>query len=102
MTKKSTVSIRARLVGLWASVIAVVALSVTVLSGNHNAGFGRSVTRGEQVSLLLIAALLCAVQLIAYLIHRPRAHQIPCEPPQRAREINLRGIYEFRNHGSDH
>ena len=72
MTKKPTVSIRARLVGLWANVIAVIALSLTVLSGNRNAGFGRSVTRDEQVSLLLIAALLCAVQLIAYLFHRRR------------------------------
>lgn len=72
MPKKPTVSTRVRLIGLWASVIAVVALRVTVLSGNHDAGFGRSVTRDEQVSLLLIAALLCAVQLIAGLIHRSR------------------------------
>lgn len=79
MTKKSTVPIRARLVGLWASVIAVVALSVAVLSGNHDAGFGRSVTHYEQVSLLLIAALLCAVQVIAYLIHRHRKR--PLRPP---------------------
>ena len=81
MPKKSPVSIRVRLIGLWASVIAVVALSVTVLSGNHDAGFGRSVTRDEQVSLLVIAALLCAVQMIAYLIHRHRKRPLRSAAP---------------------
>ena len=80
MPEKSNVTIRVRLIGLWASVIAVVALSVTLLSGNNDAGFGRSVTRDEQVSLLLIAALLCAVQVIAYLIHRRRAPQSGTDP----------------------
>jgi len=80
MPKKSIVSTRVRLIGLWASVIAVVALGVTVLSGNHNAGFGRSVTRDEQVSLLVIAALLCAVQVIAYFIHRRRTSKSATDP----------------------
>ena len=72
MPKKSTTSTPVRLIGVWCSVIAVIALSVTVLSENHDAGFGRSVTRNEQVFLLFIAALLCAVQVIAYLNHRRR------------------------------
>lgn len=41
--------------------------SGTVLSDNQNAGLGRSVTRNDQVFLLWIAALLFAVQVIAYL-----------------------------------
>ena len=72
MPKKSSIPTRVRLIGLWASVIAAAALSATILSGNHNAGFGRSVTRDEQVFLVLIAALLCALQVIAYLVHRRR------------------------------
>ena len=84
MPKKSIVSTRVRLIGLWASVIAVVALSVAVLSGNHDAGFGRSVTRDEQVSLLLIAALFCAVQVIAYLMHRRRTPKSERDPVQSA------------------
>ncbi|HYK58114.1 MAG TPA: hypothetical protein VEV85_01670 [Bryobacteraceae bacterium] len=75
MPKKWNASTRVRLIGLWASVIAVAALSTTVLSGNPSAGFGRSTTRDEQVFLLLIAALLCALQLIAYLIQRRRTPQ---------------------------
>ena len=75
MPKKWNASTRVRLIGFWASVIAVAALSTTVLSGNPSAGFGRSITRDEQVFLLLIAALLCALQLIAYLIQRRRTPQ---------------------------
>ena len=104
MPKKWNASTRVRLIGLWASVIAVAALSTTVLSGNPSAGFGRSITRDEQVFLLLIAALLCALRLIAYLIQRRRTPQSatgPLLPPRRARETNLREIYEFRNHTSD-
>ncbi len=84
MSKTLPVSTRVRLIGLWASVIAVVALSVAVLSGNHDAGFERSVTRDEQVSLLFIAALLCAVQVIAYLIHRRRTPKSERDPLQSA------------------
>ncbi len=72
MPRKSNVTIRVRLIGLWASIIAVIALAGTVLSNNHDAGFGRSVTAMEQRFLLLVAVLLFAVQVIAYLIHRHR------------------------------
>jgi len=47
-----------------------VAIGVTVLADNRNAGFGQSVTRGQQRFLLGLAALLCAVQTIAYLMKR--------------------------------
>ena len=72
MLKKSDSPARVRLVGLWASIVAVVAVSVTVLADNHSAGFGRVVPREEQMVLLLIAVLLFAVQAIAYLVHRTK------------------------------
>jgi hypothetical protein len=80
MPRKSTASTRVRPIGLWASVIAVVTLSLTVLSGNNDASLGRSVTRDEQVSLLLIAALLCTIQVIAYLTHRLRMPKSATDP----------------------
>ncbi len=72
MVNQSVLSPRVRLTGLLASVIAVVALGVTVLADNSNVGFGHTITRGEQVSLLVLAALLLAAQTIAYLIHGAR------------------------------
>lgn len=72
MHRKSDVQARVRLLGLWASIVAVVAVSVTVLTDNHSAGFGRVVPREEQLVLLLIAVLLFVIQLIAYLISRTR------------------------------
>ena len=59
---------RVRRLGLVASILALVAIGVTVLADNRNAGFGQSVTRGQQRFLLGLAALLCAVQTIAYFI----------------------------------
>lgn len=88
MPKKSDVKARVRLVGLWASIVAVVAVSVTVLADNHSAGFGRIVPREEQMVLLLIAVLLFAVQAIAYLISRTKrastraAAQTPSAAPR--------------------
>ncbi len=61
-----------RLAGLLASIIAVAALAVTVLAGNHNAGFGYIVTSREQMFLFVIASLLLVAQTIANLIHRAR------------------------------
>ena len=87
MPKKSDNPDRVRLVGLWASTVGVVAVSVTVLADNHSAGFGRVVPREEQMVLLLIAVLLFAVQAIAYLISRTRqastgaAAQTPSDAP---------------------
>ena len=72
MVNKRDVPVRERLAGLWASIIAVAALTVTLLADNHNAGFGHAVTRGQQTFLLSIASLLLAVQVVAYLIHRAK------------------------------
>ncbi len=72
MPKKPDGPARVRLVGLWASIVAVVAVSVTVLANNHSAGFGRVIPREEQMVLLLIAVLLFAIQVIPYLISRTR------------------------------
>ena len=71
MPKKSDVQARVAL-GVCASIVAVVAMSVTVLADNHSAGFGGVIPREEQMLLLLIAVLLFAVQAIAYLVHRAR------------------------------
>lgn len=72
MPEKSDGPVRVRLVGLWASIVAVVAVSVTVVAANHRAGFGRVVPREEQMVLLLIAVLLLFIQVIAYLISRTK------------------------------
>ena len=72
MPKKPDVQARVRLVGLWASIVAVVAVSVTVLADNHSAGFGRVIPREEQMVFLLIAVSLFVIQVIAYLISRTK------------------------------
>jgi hypothetical protein len=59
---------RIRRVGLAASILALIAIGVTVLADNRYIGFGQSVTRGQQRFLLGLAALLCAAQIIAYFI----------------------------------
>ena len=67
---------RRRLAGLFVSIIAVAALSATVLADNHNIGFGHTVTPGGQLFLLVIASLLLAAQLAAYLIQIHRAQRL--------------------------
>jgi len=61
---------RFRGLGLVASVFALVAIGVTVLADNRNAGFGQTVTRGQQRFLLGLAGLLFVAQTIAYLMKR--------------------------------
>ena len=70
MIDKRNPSPSRRPVGLLASIIAATALAVTVLADNHDAGFGHTVTHGEQMFLFVIASLLLVAQAIAYLIHR--------------------------------
>jgi hypothetical protein len=72
MVRTRGLSLRIRLTGLFASLIAVSALGVTVLANNADVGFGHTVTRGEQVSLLVLATLLLVAQTIGYLIQRAR------------------------------
>jgi hypothetical protein len=70
MNTKRDLAPRLRQAGLVASVIAVAAMAVTILADNKNAGFGQIVTRREQMFLFVIALLLLAGQMIAYLVHR--------------------------------
>ena len=51
--------------------LAVAALDVLILADNHNAGFGRAVTRGEQMCLLVIAPLP-STQVIGYVRYPSR------------------------------
>lgn len=73
MRSEAKVNGRIRLIGLWASIVAVVALSFAVLSHNRDVGFGRTVTHDEQMSLLLVAALLFVLQVVLYVVHRARS-----------------------------
>lgn len=68
MIDKRSPSPRRRLIGAVSSIIAVAALAVTVLADNHDAGFGYTVTHGEQMLLFAVASLLLVAQAIAYLI----------------------------------
>ena len=61
---------RIRRVGLAASILALIAIGVTVLADNRYIGFGQSVTRGQQRFLLGLAGLLSVAQTIAYLMKR--------------------------------
>ncbi len=70
MNTKRDLAPRLRLAGLVASVIAVAAMAVTILADDLNAGFGQIVTRREQMFLFVIALLLLAGQMIAYLVRR--------------------------------
>jgi divalent metal cation (Fe/Co/Zn/Cd) transporter len=63
---------RVRTISVFASAIALIALAITVLADNHNAVFGRTVTRAEQIFLLALAALLCTAKTVAYFIERSR------------------------------
>lgn len=100
MTINRGLSPRVRLTGLLASVIAVFALGVTLLARNSNIGFGHTVTRHQQMSLFVVALLLLAAQLIAYLIHRPRRpdkRRTETTTTRRGRhgEMTFGEIYEF-------
>ena len=72
MTINRGLSSRVRLTGLLASLIAVLALGVTVLADNNNLGFGHTVTRRGQALLFVVALLLLGAQIIAYLIQCAR------------------------------
>ena len=61
---------RIRLVGLIASIVAVLAIGVTVLTGNQDLGGNQTISRSQQVFLLSAAAVLFLVQAALFLIHR--------------------------------
>ena len=67
MADRNSVTGRIRVVGLVSSVIAVVALGLTVLAGNRNLGRNETITQPQQIFLLLAAAVLFVVQAALYL-----------------------------------
>jgi len=90
---------RMRRAGLLASIVAVVAVGVTVIADNHDAGFGHTVTHRGQMVLFAIASLLLAAQTIAYVIDRVRRRRAwigrAQRPPRTARRIDPGEDYEF-------
>ena len=72
MADKNNLTGRVRVVGLVSSVIAEVALGLTVLAGNRNLGRNQTITQPQQIFLLVAAAALFAVQAVLYLIFRHR------------------------------
>ena len=72
MPDKNNLTGRIRVVGLVSSVVAVVALGLTVLAGNRNLGRNETITQPQQIFLLLAAAALFVVQAALYLIFRRR------------------------------
>ena len=72
MADRNSLTGRIRVVGLVSSVIAVVALGLTVLAGNRNLGRNETITQQQQIFLLLAAAVLFVVQAALYLIFRHR------------------------------
>lgn len=95
MASKRGLSPRIRLTGLLASLIAVCALVVTVAADNGNVGFGHTVSRGEQASLLVLAAFLLVAQTIGYLVHRTGEHEPDAmkgpQPPRTAQRNDDQG-----------
>ena len=77
MADQNSLTARIRVVGLVSSVIAVVALGLTVLAGNRNLGRNETITQPQQIFLLLAAAVLFVVQTALYLISRHR-HKRGC------------------------
>jgi uncharacterized membrane protein YwaF len=72
VASRNSLTGRIRVVGLVSSVIAVLALGLTVLAGNRNLGRNETITQSQQIFLLLAAAVLFVVQAALYLIFRRR------------------------------
>ena len=77
MADKNNLTGRIRVIGLVSSVIAVVALGLTVLAGNRNLGRNETIMQPQQIFLLLAAAVLFVVRAALYLIFRHR-HKRSC------------------------
>ena len=86
MPDKTTLTGRIRIVGLVSSVVAVVALGLTVLAGNRNLGRNETITQPQQIFLLLAAAVLFVVQAALYLIFRHRHKRTIARSPRRPNE----------------
>ena len=83
MADKNNLTGRIRVVGLVSSVIAVVALGLTVLAGNRSLGRNETITHPQQIFLLLAAAALFVVQAALYLIFRHRHKRTIARPNRR-------------------
>jgi hypothetical protein len=66
---------RVRIIGLVSSVVAVVALALTLLAANRNVEFGQSVTLAQQLFLLVAAGLLPVLQTLLFLVHVDRSRR---------------------------
>ena len=86
MPDKTTLTGRIRIVGLVSSVVALVALGLTVLAGNRNLGRNETITQPQQIFLLLAAAVLFVVQAALYLIFRHRQKRTIARSPRRPNE----------------
>ncbi len=86
MPDKNNLTGRIRVVGLVSSVVAVVALALTVLAGNRNLGRNETITQPQQIFLLLAAAALFVVQAALYLVFRYRQKRTIAKPPRRPNE----------------
>ena len=70
MPEKDRLTARVRLVGLIASVVALLAIGLTVVTSNQDLGGRQTISRSQQVFLLCAAAVLFVVQAALFLIHR--------------------------------
>ena len=61
---------RIRIIGLIASIVALLAIGVAVLTGNRNFGGSQTISRSQQLFLLSAAAVLFVVQAVLFLVHR--------------------------------
>jgi len=83
---KSSLTGRIRVVGLISSVVAVVAIGLTVLAGNQNLVRNQTITRSQQIFLLLAAAALFVVQAVLYLMFRYRYRRTIARPSRHQNE----------------
>jgi ABC-type nickel/cobalt efflux system permease component RcnA len=83
---KSSLIERIRLVGLVSSVVAVVAIGLTVLAGNRNLGRNETITQTQQIFLQLASAALFVVQAVLYLTFRHRDKRTIARPWRRPNE----------------
>ncbi len=70
MPEKDRITARVRLVGLIASVVAVLAIGLTVITANQDLGGKQTISQSQQILLLSAAAVLFVVQAALFLIHR--------------------------------
>ena len=72
MPENPSTTRRVRLIGLISSAVAVVAIGITVITGNQSLG-RQTITGSQQVFLLVTAAVLLVAQAVLYAIHRYRS-----------------------------